>query len=60
MEMWMKVLSALFMVAMLVFLFPRAKAMLKHSPKAVEGDWQAVLWPIIGVILFILLLIQLV
>lgn len=48
------------MGAMVIFLFPRAKAMLAHSPKAGKGDWQAVLLPLVAVVLFILLLIKLV
>lgn len=34
--------------------------MLKHSPKAEAGDWQAALLPLAGVIAFIVLLVWLV
>lgn len=57
---WMKISSAIFLILMLIFLLPRAKHMLKHSPKAESGDWQAVLIPILGVIGFIALLAWLV
>jgi len=57
---WMKILSAVALVAMIVYLFPRAKMMLKHSPKAQKGDWQSFLLPIIAVVLFIVLLVQMV
>lgn len=55
---WMKIGSALLLGAMIIFVFPRAKAMLKHSPKAGNGDWQAVLLPLAAVIGFIVLLVM--
>ncbi|VAX12987.1 hypothetical protein MNBD_GAMMA24-97 [hydrothermal vent metagenome] len=55
---WMKIGSALLLGAMIIFLFPRAKMMLKHSPKAVTGDWQAVLLPLAAIIGFIILLVM--
>ena len=55
-----QIASAVFLILMLVFLFPRAKHMFKNSPKAESGDWQAALIPIIGVIGFVALLIMLV
>ncbi|HFQ13399.1 MAG TPA: hypothetical protein ENK40_01240 [Gammaproteobacteria bacterium] len=55
---WMKIGSALLLGAMILFLFPRAKMMLKHSPKAEPGDWQAVLLPLAAVIGFVILLIM--
>jgi len=60
MEMWMKISYALILGAMVVFLWPRAKAMLKHSPKAGPGDWRSVAIPILVVVLFVILLISLV
>lgn len=54
---WIKILSAVFLVAMLVYLWPRAKYMLKHSPKATSGDWKSLVLPIGGVILFVVLLV---
>ncbi len=54
----MKIGSALLLGAMIIFLFPRAKMMLKHSPKAVSGDWQAVLLPLAAIIGFIILLVM--
>ena len=58
MSLWMKIAWALALGAMLVFLLPRARHMLKNSPKAGAGDWQAVLIPLVLVILFVLLLIM--
>lgn len=57
---WIKIFSALFLVTMLVFLLPRAKAMLSNSPKAEKGDWASVALPILGVVGFIILLIWMV
>lgn len=57
---WMKIGSALLLGAMLVFLLPRAKHMLQNSPKAGEGDWKAVLIPLLLLVLFILFLITIV
>ena len=58
MSLWMKIAWALALGAMLVFLLPRARHMLKNSPKAGAGDWQSVLIPLVLVILFVLLLIM--
>ena len=57
---WMKISYALALGLMLLILLPRARAMLKHSPKARPGDWRSVLLPLLFVILFILFLIQMV
>ncbi len=55
---WMKIGSALVLVAMLVFLLPRAKHMLKNSPKPGAGDWQSVLLPLALVVGFVILLMM--
>lgn len=60
MEDWTKWLWALLIGAMIVLLLPRAKEMVRHSPKARAGDWQAVVIPILLVIGFILLLMSIV
>lgn len=60
MEMWMKISYALLLGVMVIFLWPRAKVMLKHSPKAVPGDWRSVAIPLLVVVLFVILLIGLV
>ena len=57
---WMKIGSALLILAMIIFIFPRAKQMLKDSPEAQPGDWQGALLPILAVIGFVLLLIVMV
>ncbi len=55
-----QIASVVFLVLMLVFLFPRAKHMFFNSPKAESGDWNAVLLPLLGVIGFVALLVWLV
>ena len=60
MEMWMKISYALLLGAMVVFLWPRAKAMLRDSPRAGPGDWRSVAVPLLAVVLFVILLISLV
>ena len=60
MEMWMKIGYAVLLGMMIMFIFPRAKQMLKESPKVSSNEWMGVLVPIIVVILFVVLLIKLV
>lgn len=57
---WMKIFSALALVMFIVFLFPRARDMMKNSPKGSSADWMSFVIPIIAIVLFIALLIQLV
>ena len=58
MENWMKVVSAVALGMMLVFLIPRAKQMLANSPAAQAGDWHAALIPVALVVLFVILLMK--
>lgn len=57
---WLQITSAIFLIAMLAFLFPHAKDRFLNSPKAESGDWSAALIPLLGVIGFVLVLIWLV
>lgn len=57
---WMKIGSAILILAMIIFLFPRAKQMLRESPEAQPGDWQGAILPILAVVGFVLLLMVLV
>ena len=56
----MKIGSAVLLVAMLVVLIPRARQMLKESPKGSPAQWVSFLIPIGLVVLFVLLLMKLV
>ena len=55
---WMKIFSAILIVLMLVYLLPRAKGMIKNSPKASGNDLVAVLIPLLLVMGFVFLLIK--
>lgn len=57
---WMKIGTALFLILMLVYLFPRAKEMLKNSPKATGNDMLSMAIPLLLVILFVYMLIKMV
>jgi hypothetical protein len=57
---WLKIGSALFLGAMLVFIFPRMRHAIKHSPKGTMQDWMGYIVPILGVIAFVIFLIMMV
>ncbi len=59
MEMWQKIMWALVLGAMVVFLLPRAKQMLAQSAQAENKDWKGVIFPIAMVVLFVILLVML-
>ena len=57
---WMKITSALFLLAMIVFLFPRMREAVKNSPKGTMSDWMGYIIPLAAVIGFVILLINMV
>ena len=57
---WMKIGSALFLVAMLVFLFPRMRYAVKHARKGTNKEWLNYLMILVVVGLFVLFLIKMV
>ena len=57
---WVKILSAVVMLAWIIYLWPRAKYWMKNSPAPKEGDWRAALLPLGAVVLFVILLIMMV
>ncbi len=57
---WMKIISAIALGAMIIYLLPRAKAMMQASAEAENKDWKGVLIPIAGVVLFVIFLIAMV
>ncbi len=57
---WMKIAQAAMLIMFIVVLYPAFKWWTKHGPKAQKGDWNAALLPLVGVVLFILLLISMV
>ena len=57
---WMKIASAVFMLAMIIYLFPRAKQVVQNTPKGTMKDWMGYVLPMAAVVLFIIVLIKLV
>jgi len=57
---WVKIGSALFLVAMMVFIFPRMRAAAKSAPKGSSSDWMGFVVIIVAVAAFVMLLIKLV
>ncbi len=57
---WEKVLAGIAAVVILFLFYPGVKRALAESRKAEKGDWAGVLWPLLLVVAFVLLLIQMV
>ncbi len=57
---WMQILSALGLGAMLIFIFPRMREAVKHSPKGSMQDWMGFIIPLTAVIGFVALLVMMV
>jgi hypothetical protein len=57
---WMKIGSALLLLMMIIFLWPRAKQMMQESPKGSSEDWKAVILPLLAVVGFVILLVMMV
>ena len=55
---WLKIGSALFLGAMLIFMFPRMRHAVKNSPKGTMQDWMGYIVPILAVIAFVIFLIM--
>ena len=57
---WLKIAQAAMLIMFIIVIYPAFKWWTKHGPKAQKGDWNAALLPLVGVVLFILLLISMV
>jgi hypothetical protein len=57
---WLKIASAVALVAMFFFILPSARRMVKNSPKGSTSDWMGFIVPMVIVVLFIMVLISLV
>jgi hypothetical protein len=55
---WMKIMSAIFIVVMLVFLWPRAGQMLRESRKGSSSEWLVVVLLLLGVAGFVAFLMH--
>ena len=47
---WVQIGSALFLGAMLVFIFPRMREAVKNAPKGTHQDWMGFIIPILAVV----------
>ncbi|MDH5766834.1 MAG: hypothetical protein OEZ38_12555 [Gammaproteobacteria bacterium] len=57
---WIKIGSVLFLLAMLVYIFPRMKHAMQNTPKGTMQDWMGFIIPVAAVIGFVILLIMMV
>lgn len=57
---WTKIGSALFLIAMLAFIFPHMKSAVENAPKGTLNDWLGFIGPILAIVAFIILLISMV
>lgn len=57
---WLKIASAVALIAMFFLILPSARRMAKNSPKGSVSDWMGFVIPMAVVVLFILVLISLV
>ena len=58
MELWQQILSAIFALLMLVFIFPRIKPMMERSKNAEEKHWGTLLLLAVALIAFIAFLVS--
>ncbi len=56
----MQIGQALLLLTFIILLWPNARHWLSNSPEPREGDWTAVALPIVGVVLFVMLLMNMV
>lgn len=58
METWLTVAYIIAFGALVIYLLPRARAIMQQSRKAEKGEWRDALIPLLLVLLFIILVIQ--
>ena len=57
---WGKIGTAILLIMMAIFIWPRARQMMKDSPEGTHSDWTSALIPLAAVIGFVVLLMYLV
>ena len=57
---WVTIGAAALMIGMLVFIYPRMRHAMKHSPKGSKEDWMGFVIPLAAVIGFVVFLIMIV
>lgn len=60
MGLWLKIGSAILILAMIAVMWPQARNMLRNSPKGTSDDWRTFIYLILGVGLFVYLLTRMV
>jgi len=60
MSLWLKIGSAILILAMIVIMWPQARSMMQNSPKGNSDDWRTFIYLILGIGLFVYLLTKLV
>ncbi len=56
-DMWLQIGTALFLAAMLVVLWPRARTMMQEGRRGSAAEWKSALIPLLLVVGFVMLLI---
>ena len=57
---WMTIGSVVLIAGMMVFIFPRMRHAVKTAPKGSMDDWMSFIIPMIAIVGFIILLINMV
>ncbi len=57
---WMEIISALALGMFIVVMLPAARNMVQNSPKGSSSDWVGFVVPVVMIMLFVMLLIELV
>lgn len=57
---WMEIISALALIAFIIFLFPAAREMIKKNPQGTSSDWMGFVIPVIAIAIFVTFLAMLV
>jgi len=57
---WLQIGSAVLLIGMVIFMWPRMKHAVANSPKGTLNDWMGYIVPLAAVVGFIILLINMV
>lgn len=57
---WVAIGSLALLIGMFVYIFPRARHAMKHSPKGSSDDWKGLLLPLVAVVGFVAFLVMMV
>ncbi len=55
-----KIVSAVFMGLMILYLWPRVKRSMENSPKGERKDWQTLALLLLGIAVFVFVLVQII